>query len=89
VEFTDDAVELLAREGFDPEFGARPLRRTIQRPVENELSRILLSDEIVARDRITIDAVEGELRFDVERDGVREEATDLSKEVEATTSTAR
>ncbi len=31
VEFTDEAVELLAREGFDPEFGARPLRRTIQR----------------------------------------------------------
>ena len=39
VEFTDDAVTLLAEEGFDPEFGARPLRRTIQRRVENELSR--------------------------------------------------
>ena len=39
VEFTDEAVALLAHEGFDPEFGARPLRRTIQRLVENELSR--------------------------------------------------
>ena len=43
VAFTDDAVRLLAREGFDPEFGARPLRRTIQRLVENELSRMVLA----------------------------------------------
>src|SRR6185437_3206939 len=43
VEFTDDAVRLLAHEGFDPEFGARPLRRTIQRLVENELSRLVLA----------------------------------------------
>jgi ATP-dependent Clp protease ATP-binding subunit ClpC len=64
--FTDDAVELLAREGFDPEFGARPLRRTIQRLVENELSRMVLSDAIGPGDRVTVDALEGELRFDVE-----------------------
>ena len=38
VEFSDDAVRLLAREGYDPEFGARPLGRTIQRLVENPLS---------------------------------------------------
>ena len=38
VEFSDEAVGLLSREGFDPEYGARPLRRTIQRLVENELS---------------------------------------------------
>ena len=37
VEFSEEAVRLLAREGYDPEFGARPLRRTIQRLVENEL----------------------------------------------------
>lgn len=39
VEFADGAVGFLAEEGFDPEFGARPLRRTIQRRVENQLSR--------------------------------------------------
>jgi ATP-dependent Clp protease ATP-binding subunit ClpC len=43
VEFTEEAVELIAEEGFDPEFGARPLRRTIQRRVDNELSRMVLS----------------------------------------------
>jgi ATP-dependent Clp protease ATP-binding subunit ClpC len=66
VEFTDEAVELLAHEGFDPEFGARPLRRTIQRLVENELSRMVLSDAIRPGDRVTVDAVEGELHFDVD-----------------------
>jgi ATP-dependent Clp protease ATP-binding subunit ClpC len=66
VSFTDEAVELLAREGFDPEFGARPLRRTIQRLVENELSRMVLSNTIGPDDRVTVDAVDGELRFDVE-----------------------
>jgi ATP-dependent Clp protease ATP-binding subunit ClpC len=66
VSFTDEAVELLAHEGFDPEFGARPLRRTIQRLVENELSRMVLSDAIGPGDRVTVDAAEGELHFDVE-----------------------
>jgi len=42
VAFTEDAVDLLAREGFDPQFGARPLRRTIQRLIENQLSRMVL-----------------------------------------------
>src|SRR3954454_22354512 len=52
VSFSDEAVELLAREGFDPEFGARPLRRTIQRLVENELSRMVLSDRVQPNDRV-------------------------------------
>jgi ATP-dependent Clp protease ATP-binding subunit ClpC len=88
LEFTDDAVALLAREGFDPEYGARPLRRTIQRLVENELSRKLLGDDIEPGDRVTVDVVEGELHFDIERGGAREEVTDWSKEAEATPATA-
>jgi len=72
VEFTDSAVELLAHEGFDPEFGARPLRRTIQRLVENELSRMVLSGAVNEGDRITVDAADGELRFDVEHGAAEE-----------------
>jgi len=72
VEFTEAAIELLAREGFDPEFGARPLRRTIQRLVENELSRMVLSGAVNEGDRITVDATDGELGFDVEH-GTAEE----------------
>ncbi len=72
VEFTDAAVELLAHEGFDPEFGARPLRRTIQRLVENELSRMVLSGTVNEGDRIIVDAADGELSFDVDFGAVEE-----------------
>jgi ATP-dependent Clp protease ATP-binding subunit ClpC len=66
VVFSDDAVQLLAREGFDPEFGARPLRRTIQRLVENELSRMVLGGGMEPGDTVTVDADEDRLRFDVD-----------------------
>src|SRR3954463_10492808 len=66
VVFTDEAVELLAHEGYDPEFGARPLKRTIQRLVENELSRMVLGGQVQAGDRAVVDALEGELRMDIE-----------------------
>jgi ATP-dependent Clp protease ATP-binding subunit ClpC len=67
VEFSEAAVAFLAERGFDPEFGARPLRRTIQRQVENELSRMLLDGRLGDGDEVSID-VDGErLRFDVKR----------------------
>jgi ATP-dependent Clp protease ATP-binding subunit ClpC len=71
--FTEDAVQLLAQEGFDPEFGARPLRRTIQRLVENELSRMVLGGDVEPGDRVTVDAIEGELHFAVESGGAKSE----------------
>jgi len=70
VDFTEAAIELLAHEGFDPEFGARPLRRTIQRLVENELSRMVLSGTVSEGDRVTVNATDGKLRFDVEAGAV-------------------
>jgi ATP-dependent Clp protease ATP-binding subunit ClpC len=66
VEFTEDAVRLLARHGYDPEFGARPLRRTIQRLVENELSRMLLDGSVEPGDKIAVDAAGDRLRFEVD-----------------------
>jgi ATP-dependent Clp protease ATP-binding subunit ClpC len=85
VVFTDEAVKLLAREGFDPEFGARPLRRTIQRLVENELSRLLLAGTAQPGDRVKVDVREGELHFDVERGEAQQpdEATDEREAVES------
>lgn len=65
VEFTDEAVDLLAAEGFDPEFGARPLRRTIQRRVDNELSRMVLDGSLNPGDRVVVGAEDGELTFEV------------------------
>ncbi|WP_030378280.1 MULTISPECIES: ATP-dependent Clp protease ATP-binding subunit [unclassified Streptomyces] len=67
VDFTDAAVDLLARRGYQPEYGARPLRRTIQREVDNQLSRFLLDGRVTAGHRVRVDAEEGELVFDAER----------------------
>ncbi len=60
IEMTDAAREWLAKEGFDPQFGARPLRRTLQRKVESPLSRKLLEKEFQAGDCVVIDAAERE-----------------------------
>ena len=67
VEFAEDAVRLLSREGYDPEFGARPLRRTIQRLVENELSRMLLEGSVEPGDKVAVDVEGDRLRFEVEK----------------------
>ena len=60
IELTDTAREWLAKEGFDPQFGARPLRRTLQRKVESPLSRQLLAGEFKAGDIVVVDADEKE-----------------------------
>ncbi|MFV2104534.1 ATP-dependent Clp protease ATP-binding subunit [Micromonospora sp. LOL_024] len=65
VEFTNAGVDWLAEHGYQPEFGARPLRRVIQREVDNHLSRMLLEQEISPGQRVTVDARDGRLSFDV------------------------
>ncbi len=80
VEFSDAAVEHLAEVGFDPEFGARPLRRAIQREVENELSRMVLGGSLVPDDRVRVDVRDGELTFEVEK-GAAEEAEEVDQEL--------
>src|SRR5215216_6002781 len=67
VEFTEGAVDLIAEEGFDPEFGARPLRRTIQRRVDNELASMVLSGSLDPGDRVVVgaDGEAGVLTFEV------------------------
>ncbi|GAB2715256.1 ATP-dependent Clp protease ATP-binding subunit [Streptomyces bullii] len=63
VDFTDGAVDWLARRGYEPEYGARPLRRTIQREVDNELSRLLLDGRVKEGARVTVDVADGQLAF--------------------------
>ena len=60
---TPAAISLLADEGFDPEFGARPVKRAIQRMVLNDLSKKILSDEVSREKPITIDAADNKLVF--------------------------
>ncbi len=56
LEVSDQAVEAIAKIGFDPDFGARPIKRVIQRKVVNELSKRLLTGEITTGDAVLIDA---------------------------------
>ncbi|WBB68881.1 ATP-dependent Clp protease ATP-binding subunit [Micromonospora sp. WMMD812] len=65
VEFTTAGIDWLAEHGYQPEFGARPLRRVIQREVDNRLSRMLLESQISPGQRVTVDARDGELTVDV------------------------
>ena len=63
IEFTPEAVDALAAEGFDPAFGARPLKRTVQRRILNDLAKKLLSGE-VQRDAVVLcDAIDGAIFF--------------------------
>ena len=80
VEFSDEAIEHLAEVGFDPEFGARPLRRAIQREIENELSRLLLGGSIEPGDRVRVAYDDVQLTFDVESEAA--EAMEETEEPE-------
>ncbi|MGE3961940.1 MAG: ATP-dependent Clp protease ATP-binding subunit [Dehalococcoidia bacterium] len=62
-EVTTAALDVLAREGYDPEFGARPLRRLIERRVENPLAKGVLSGGYEEGDRITVDHDGSEFTF--------------------------
>ncbi len=64
VDFTPAAVDWIADRGFQPEFGARPMRRVIQREIDNELSRLLLDGQIMPGQQVTVDVRDGELAFD-------------------------
>ncbi|MFE1924915.1 ATP-dependent Clp protease ATP-binding subunit [Streptomyces asoensis] len=63
VEFTDAATGWLAERGYQPEYGARPLRRTIQREVDNRLSRLLLDGQVKEGDLVTVEVEDGRLAF--------------------------
>ena len=65
LELTEAARELLAREGYDPAYGARPLKRLVQRRIENPLAQQMLAGEVRDGDRVVVDADGDELTFAV------------------------
>ena len=64
LEASDEAVRYLANAGFDPQYGARPLRRAIQRLLEDELSERLLAGEIEPGQRVRVDLRDGRLHVE-------------------------
>ncbi|WP_408642225.1 ATP-dependent Clp protease ATP-binding subunit [Speluncibacter jeojiensis] len=65
IEFTDQAVDWIAEHGHEPEFGARPLRRTIQREVDDRIADLLLDDRLAEGGRVTVDVSGDELELQV------------------------
>lgn len=63
IHLTDAAKDFLTEIGYDPTFGARPLRRAIQRHIEDELSERMLAGEFKAGDLILVDVADGKLTF--------------------------
>ena len=61
---TDAAKEALVEEGYDRVYGARPLRRTVERRIENPLARRMLSGEFKDGHHVTVDYVNGEYSFE-------------------------
>ena len=61
---TDAAIEYIAERGYDPQFGARPVKRVLQREVLNELSKDILAQKVRPEDEIIIDFKNGKLVFE-------------------------
>ncbi|GAA3113692.1 ATP-dependent Clp protease ATP-binding subunit [Streptomyces rectiviolaceus] len=74
IEFTPEAVDWLARRGHQPEYGARPLRRTIQREVDNRLSRLLLDGQLTAGSRVLVAVDDDALTIRPAQDPTTQEA---------------
>ena len=64
IELTDKAKEYLAKEGFDPVYGARPLKRIIQRDIQNPLALKLIDGTFKEGDKVKVDAEKGKLVFE-------------------------
>ena len=60
---TDDAMDYIAREGFDPQFGARPVKRALQRLVLNELSKAIIAGKVNHQQPVIVELRDGELQF--------------------------
>ena len=63
LEFTDEAVDKIAELGYDPQFGARPVKRVLQKKVLNQLSKEILAGKVKADSKILLDQFDGEFVF--------------------------
>ena len=67
LEWTDSALDHIAEVGFDPTFGARPIKRVIQKEILNKLSKDILSNTVNAESKIILDYIDGEIQFKNEK----------------------
>lgn len=63
IELTNYAIDALSELGYDPQYGARPLKRVIQKNILNNLSKMILSDKLTKDGEITIDIIDDNFVF--------------------------
>ena len=80
IEFTDEAISLLAKEGFDPAYGARPLRREIQSKIEDEFAEEFLRNEIKAGDSVKVGVKDDKFVFNADKANEAESTDEGTKE---------
>jgi ATP-dependent Clp protease ATP-binding subunit ClpB len=66
LELTEPAKELVARQGFDPVYGARPLKRYLQHELESKIGRALIAGEVREGSVLKVDAAGGQLKVEIE-----------------------
>ena len=79
ITLSDSAQEKIADEGFDPEYGARPLTRAIQKHVEDNLSELILSGQDLVGKDVIVDYRDDEFKFDLSDHKEDKEAEETSK----------
>jgi len=82
LDLSDDAYSFLADVGFDPVYGARPLKRTIQRELETKVAQAVLKGEIKDEDIVAVDVVDDEIQ--IRRAAVMRSVGGGSRAMEAT-----
>jgi len=79
---TDEAYDLLAEMGFDPIYGARPLKRTIQRELENNIALGILQGDYEDGDTIMIGVMDGEINIRKAYDWEAMDSTDMAEDAD-------
>ena len=63
MEYTDELADYFAKEGYEPQYGARPLKRLINKELINELSKMILADKIDKNKKVIADSFNGQIVF--------------------------
>jgi ATP-dependent Clp protease ATP-binding subunit ClpB len=79
LEVTDRAIEALARDGYDPAFGARPLKRAIQRDVQNPLAMQLLEGKFAPGTKVVVDYKDGGFAFEAAKPAATKKKTEAAR----------
>jgi ATP-dependent Clp protease ATP-binding subunit ClpB len=67
LEVTQDALEKIADESYSPDFGARPVKRYLQRHIETEIAQLIIGGELSDGQKVIVDAKDGRLEFSVNK----------------------